>query len=275
MSYSRAMSELVPGTASCARHRDTQSVQLCERCGDLVCDKCWAPTARLCVTCASRDPLHHVVALPWEDGDLGFVTRLFGTLWALLRPWSRGAALARGSVWQAARFALVFSLPLSCVATIIPLTHTLLFTPTLSIQLIGHPSAQDLVRDIVRALMAGPIATLLFLIPTGTGLICGSLFRKPRIWIRTVLYWSWLPPTILLATYVPLWVMPPVRWLSIITTWPLVIVWWIAQGFIARRALSLGWPRTVLTVLLASLGSIFGLGMIEGMFSSLAPPPAQ
>jgi len=266
------MTELAP--ARCARHSDSASIALCARCGDLVCADCWVVAQGLCEPCAKRDPFYHVAVLPWEDASLGPWARVWGTLSALLRPWSRASAFARGDIGQATAFAMLFSLPLSCLSTLIPLTHTLLFAPTLTIQLIGHPSPQAIIWDVLRALVLGPVVTLLMLVPTLLGLWSGSLLRTPKVWLRAVLYWSWLPPSLLLATYVPVWVALQAGWLGI-AIWPLVVVWWVAQGYIARRAALLSWPRTLLTLWSASLASLLGFALGAGLLAWLAPAAPQ
>lgn len=259
--------------ARCALHTEAAALMLCPRCGDGACAQCWSIEHGLCLTCAKRDPLHAVVPLPWEDLTLSRRARVFRTWLSLLRPGSHSKAFARGGAWPAVTFWLWVTLPLACLSGVIPLTRTLLFMPTLAIQLIGAPSGIDIVWDVVRAAFIGAVTNVVLLVVVWLSLLIGSLFGAARIWVRSVLYWSWLPPVILLSLYIPTWLTLSFGWMTL-TTWPLVLLWWVAQGYVARRAAGFGWLRTILTVCCVSMGAFVGLAVYLGLFAAFGPDPA-
>jgi hypothetical protein len=265
-----------PLAARCARHEDAPAEALCGRCGDQLCRTCLPVGSELCAPCAAREPFHDVLPLAWErDDGRPRVARVLPTLGALVfLSASRAAVFARGGVRPAARFALCVSLPLACLSLVVPVTRRLMFGPYLSITTIGQPTPLDLALDLARAVGAG---VLLAPLATGSALaavLLASGFRPLHLWVRHALYWSWLPPTLMLTVSMVAWAGPPdspYAALGFTPVMSLPMAWWFSLLFTAHRARRMGWAWALLTALLGGAGWTFGTAASSVALAALNP----
>jgi hypothetical protein len=269
-----------PLAARCARHVDAPAEALCARCGDQLCRACLPDGSELCRPCIEREPFHDVLPLAWErDDGRPRVAKVLPTLGALIfLSASRAASFARGGVRPAASFALWVSLPLAALSLIVPVTRWLLFGPHLSIQTIGQPTLLDVLLDVARAMAAG---VLLAPLATGSALaaiLITSGFRSARLWVRHALYWSWLPPVLMLTVSMVAWAGPPdspFATLGFTPAMSLPMAWWFSLLFTAHRARRVAWAWALLTALLGGAGWTFGMAASSVALNALNPSPPQ
>jgi hypothetical protein len=262
--------------ARCARHAEAPAEALCSRCGDQLCRICLPPGRSTCGPCGERDPFHDVVPLAWERNDRGVAGRLLATLGALLfTPWSRAPAFARGEVGTALGFALRVTLPLACLSHVVPVTRTLLFGPSLSIELIGQAQPPDVAVDVIRAMAAGLLLAPLNIGLALLGVLLASGFRDPRIWLRHALYWSWLEPAVMLIVSLIAWGAPSqYGGLVLVPMLVLPFAWWWSLLFTARRARRIGWAWALLTALVGGIGWTAAAGISTLAMAALNPDTA-
>jgi hypothetical protein len=98
-----------------------------------------------------EDPAAAAPPIPWEQPDVSFPRRLFGTLGSALKPTVSAPAFGGDRVGPALRFALLVAVPLALLRGVIPLTETLRFGG-FSVELVGAPSGAAIVLDIARAM---------------------------------------------------------------------------------------------------------------------------
>jgi hypothetical protein len=269
------MDELASAALSprCVHHREAVAVGLCSRCGDQLCAACIAPGTTLCVSCFSREPSLAIAPMPWEDTSLSLALRVTRTLWALVRPWARADAFARGTVEQAFRFALLTALPMASLAYLIPLTHTLLFEPGFAVRLIGEPGRAEIAVDVARAMLLGVLSLPLVLALHALGLWLGSGFRGGPVAVRYVLYWSWLYPTLTFAVTLVQWGSASPLLSIALLSFPLSFVAWLSQYFLARRALRAGVGLSIAATLMGTLGRLLGEWAVSMALVLVSPPP--
>jgi hypothetical protein len=265
-----------PLTPRCVRHRDALALAVCSRCGDHLCEACRAPQTTLCFACLARDPLLAVAPIPWEVPGPPFFSRLGHTLLTLFRPWARAEAFAVGGVNPAASFWLCTALPAAALAYVIPFTHTMLFEPIFAVKIQGNPSTSDIALDVLQAMGAGIIAAAIPSALHALALSLSSALRDTRIWLRFVLYWSWVYPVAAGALSLISW-GTPLSWLYLrfVTLLAPVMFAWAAQLFVSRRARHTGWGRALFAALCGSVGRNTGEWLAGLLLAPILPPTPE
>lgn len=159
---------------------------------------------------------HVTGPIAWEDDSLPWHRRLFATLGATFRPIVSLHAVANGELGPALRFACITALPFMLVWAVTPFTHTLMFGPELSLDVVGGAGPLPIWLDVLRAMGIGLalaiIALLAWVIPFASlvrAFADGSRSESPTkaAW-RTALYRTWIVPLGTTALYFVSWSMP-------------------------------------------------------------------
>lgn len=190
-----------PEGSFCRAHPETPAIATCPRCGDYACMVCWQPAVDRCDTCLLRDPTEAAPPLPWEQPELNFFQRLFGTLATAWQPVRSAPAFGRDELAPALTFALLTFIPLSLVAGVIPYTKTLLFSAPFKITLQGTPLPDQaaIVVDVLRASAIGFAQALaqwlVFTAPYASLVRAYGDPKRRNVPLRAMLYRGFLMPT--------------------------------------------------------------------------------
>lgn len=279
----------------CAEHPDRLAHYVCPRCGAFACLSCFHPAVARCERCVGRDPADAAPPLAWERPDGTPWSRYLATLASAFSPVRSAPAFARGEVATALRFALLTALPLAALAGVIPHTRTLLFRGDFVVELIGKPTAQQIVLDVAQAALLQVGLTLVsvaaLLLPF-TSLVRAYAPGKQVAAARVLYYRAWLLPAALAFFYLVVWVSPippgladPAATDAVPQAPPLAVavalivrmiapvLLFVAMSATARLACGLGPLMSFVVVAIPIVLMMLAEGLVGMGVKQLLPPP--
>lgn len=197
--------ESPPEGASCAEHPEREAFVICPRCGSFCCIACWHNAVRRCHDCLVREPGPPV---PWEDRTRSLPGRFVATLADAFRPTRSAPSFATSSVGSALSFFTLTFVPIALASGIIPYTRTLLFGAG-AVEIVGHPSTNEIAIDVARAaglgLLIEALKVLCLAVPYHSLSRAYASRGHPPAALSAMLYRGWLVPAMPLLLYLFTW----------------------------------------------------------------------
>ncbi|MDH5673080.1 MAG: B-box zinc finger protein [Myxococcales bacterium] len=203
--------EMPPEGAMCAEHPDDAALFVCERCGSYCCGRCFQPVHNRCSACLLRDPASAAPQVPWESEQGSALGRYFRTLGAAFSPMRTAPAFGRNDSDRARSFLMLSALPLACLAGVIPHTRTLLFSGYFQVSLVGQPSSEQIVLDVLRAMLVQVVLSgselLILLLPFVSLVRAYAGPERRHAAVRVLFYRLWLLPGTMALSYIGVWAL--------------------------------------------------------------------